>query len=74
MAKRVHVPLQNHAHLYALFGRFFIDGKDFFDIMAYAGKLGYSWGMTSNGTLIDEKTAALLKQTGMKTISVSLER
>ena len=47
--------------------------KDFFDIMAYANQLGYGWGMTSNGTLIDEKTAALLKQTGMKTISVSID-
>lgn len=47
--------------------------KDFFDIMAYANKLGYGWGMTSNGTLIDERTAALLKQTGMKTISVSID-
>lgn len=47
--------------------------KDFFDIMAYAQKLGYNWGMTSNGTLIDEKTADLLSRTGMKTISVSID-
>lgn len=47
--------------------------KDFFDIMAYANSLGYGWGMTSNGTLIDEKTAEKLAETGMKTISVSID-
>ncbi len=47
--------------------------RDFFDIMAYAKSLGYNWGMTSNGTLIDKKTAALLRETGMKTISVSID-
>ena len=41
--------------------------------MTYAKKLGYNWGMTSNGTLIDEKTADLLSRTGMKTISVSID-
>lgn len=47
--------------------------EDFFDIMNYANFLGYSWGMTSNGTLIDEKAAERLAEAGMKTISVSLD-
>lgn len=47
--------------------------SDFFDIMNYANSLGYSWGMTSNGTLIDEKTAERLAEAGMKTISISLD-
>ncbi len=47
--------------------------EDFFEIMAYARSLGYSWGMTSNGTLIDERTAKMLAEAGMKTISVSLD-
>lgn len=47
--------------------------KDFFDIMGYANDLGYIWGMTSNATLITRDAAHKLKQTGMKTISVSID-
>ena len=47
--------------------------KDFFDIMGHAHSLGFHWGMTSNGTLIDEKTAAKLEECGMGTISISLD-
>ncbi|MBR5409536.1 MAG: radical SAM protein [Clostridia bacterium] len=46
---------------------------DFFEIMEYAHALGYNWGMTSNATLIDETTARRLAETGMKTISVSID-
>lgn len=47
--------------------------KDFFDIMSIINDLGFRWGMTSNGTLITEKTLPGLIETGMKTISVSLD-
>ena len=47
--------------------------KDFFDIMGYAHSLGFHWGMTSNGTLIDSEIAAKLEECGMGTISVSLD-
>lgn len=47
--------------------------KDFFDIMGYAHSLGFHWGMTSNGTLIDSNIAVKLKECGMDTISVSLD-
>ena len=47
--------------------------KDFFEITDYANRLGFSWGMTSNGTLITPEVAEKLEQTGMKTISVSLD-
>jgi len=47
--------------------------KDFFEIMAYAKKLGFGWGMTSNGTLITADVAKKLAECGMKTISVSLD-
>lgn len=47
--------------------------KDFFEIMDYAHKMGYAWGMTSNGILIDRDCAQRLRETGMKTISVSLD-
>lgn len=47
--------------------------KDFFEIMGYAHSLGFHWGMTSNGTLIDEKAAAKLEECGMGTVSISLD-
>jgi len=47
--------------------------SDFFDIMAYAHRLGFQWGMTSNAVLIDREAARKLRETGMKTISVSID-
>ena len=47
--------------------------KDFFDIMSYAHKLGYIWGMTSNGTLIDDSIAKQLQHCGMRTIAISID-
>ncbi|MCR5503001.1 MAG: radical SAM protein [Lachnospiraceae bacterium] len=45
----------------------------FFEVMDYANRLGYRWGMTSNGTLIDAECARKLRRCGMRTISVSLD-
>lgn len=45
----------------------------FFEIMAYAHELGFKWGMTSNGLLIDAECARKLHETGMGTISISLD-
>ena len=47
--------------------------KDLFELMAYAKKLGYHWGMTTNGILIDEKVAKKMAETKMDTISVSID-
>ena len=47
--------------------------KDFFEIMSYANDLGYIWGMTSNGTLIDDTVAQKLLECGMRTISISID-
>ena len=47
--------------------------REFFDIMAYAHKLGFRWGMTSNATLINADTVRKLQETGMGTISVSID-
>ena len=47
--------------------------KDLFEIMAYAKKLGFHWGMTTNGILIDEKVAKKMAETHMDTISVSID-
>ncbi|MBO6140252.1 MAG: radical SAM protein [Ruminococcus sp.] len=47
--------------------------EEFAEIMGYAHKLGFKWGMTSNATLIDEEKVQMLKDTGMGTISVSID-
>ncbi len=47
--------------------------SDFFEIMDYANRLGYIWGMTSNGTLIDDSVAEKLYKSGMRTISISID-
>lgn len=47
--------------------------KDLFEIMGYANKLGYIWGMTSNGTLIDDEIAKKLQKCGMRTIAISID-
>ena len=47
--------------------------KEFFDIMGVAHELGFSWGMTSNATLIDDSVARDLQKVGMGTISVSID-
>lgn len=47
--------------------------QDYFEIMEYAHRLGFTWGMTSNGTLITEEVAKRLKTAGMSTISVSID-
>ncbi|MBO4868374.1 MAG: radical SAM protein [Clostridia bacterium] len=47
--------------------------KGFFEIAECVRSLGFLWGMTTNATLINEATANSLKQTGMSTVSVSLD-
>ena len=46
---------------------------DFFEIAACVHSMGFAWGMTTNATPIDESTALKLKQSGMSTVSVSLD-
>lgn len=45
----------------------------FFDIAATVSGMGFYWGMTTNGTLIDARCAAALRDTGMSTVTVSLD-
>ena len=47
--------------------------KDLFKLMDYAVNLGYSWGITSNGILIDEKLAKKIEESKMSTISISID-
>lgn len=43
------------------------------DLMAKIHKLGYSWGMTSNGTLITKEVAEALRAAGMYSIGISVD-
>ena len=47
--------------------------KDLFEIMDYANKLGFRWGMTSNGMLINDEVINKMIETNMETISISLD-
>ena len=47
--------------------------KDLFEVMDFAHKLGYYWGMTTNGILINDDIIEKMKKTGMSTISISLD-
>ncbi|MCR5203375.1 MAG: radical SAM protein, partial [Lachnospiraceae bacterium] len=46
---------------------------EFFEIAKCVRDNGFLWGMTTNGTLIDDIAAKKLKETGMSTVSVSLD-
>lgn len=47
--------------------------KDLFDILKYADSLGFPWGMTSNGLLIDELMVKKLEDANMRTVSISID-
>lgn len=47
--------------------------KGFTNLMHEISELGYYWGMTTNGTLIDEQMVKRLIYAGMKTVSVSID-
>ena len=47
--------------------------KDLFELMDYAVSLGFHWGITSNGMLINEKMAKKLGKSKMETISISID-
>ena len=47
--------------------------KDFFELMTQATEMGYCWGMTTNGTLVTREIARKLAQSGMRTVSVSID-
>ncbi|MBQ6426077.1 MAG: radical SAM protein [Clostridia bacterium] len=46
---------------------------DFFHIARTVKELGFHWGMTTNGTLIDRHVAQQLKKAMMETVSISLD-
>ena len=47
--------------------------RDLFEIMREAHALGFPWGMVTNGTLITPEVVEQMRQTGMRTISISLD-
>lgn len=47
--------------------------EDLFEVMNLAKGLGYNWGMTTNGILINDDIIQKMKDTGMATISISLD-
>lgn len=48
--------------------------EDLFDVMDYANnELGYKWGMTTNGILMDSKVISEMKRTGMASMSISID-
>ena len=47
--------------------------KDFFKLTDYANKLGFCWGVTTNGILIDEKAVEKMVETNMFSVSVSID-
>ena len=46
---------------------------DIIDVGAFSADLGYNWGITTNGMLLDRPMIARLKSAKLKTISVSLD-
>ena len=47
--------------------------RDLFQVMAYADRLGFPWGMVTNGSLITEEVIEEMKKTHMGTISISID-
>lgn len=47
--------------------------QDLFMVMKYAHKLGFSWGMVTNGSMVTPKVVTQMKQSGMSTIVVSID-
>lgn len=46
---------------------------DFYEIAAYVTKLGFMCGITTNATLIDEKAALKIKNSGICSVGISLD-
>ncbi len=47
--------------------------KDLFEVMEYTSSLGFYWWMVTNGFLITPKAIEKMKQSGMKTIDISID-
>ena len=47
--------------------------KDLFDITEYTDKLGFKWGLVTNGMLITDDVINKMRETHMSTITISLD-
>lgn len=47
--------------------------EDLFEVMSFAKSLGYYWGMTTNGILINDNIIEKMKKSQMDTISISID-
>ena len=47
--------------------------QDLFEVMKYATDLGFHWGITTNGMLINDEIIEKMKQTKLETMSISLD-
>ena len=47
--------------------------QDLFEMMEEAAAMGFEWGMVTNGSLVTDEVIAKMKQSGMKTVTVSLD-
>lgn len=48
--------------------------KDLYEVMEYAtNELGFHWGMTTNGILLNDENIKKLKKANMETISISID-
>lgn len=47
--------------------------KDLFEVMKYASELGFHWGMTTNGILLNDENIQKLKDSNLETISISID-
>lgn len=47
--------------------------RDLFEVMAYADSLGFPWGMVTNGSLLSDSVIRRMRDTHMRTISISLD-
>ncbi len=46
---------------------------DLFEVMDHATRLGFPWGMVTNGTLLNDRAVELCQRTRMGSVSVSLD-
>ena len=47
--------------------------RDLFEIMAEATRMGFEWGMVTNGSLITPEVVEKMKDSGMKTVTISVD-
>ena len=47
--------------------------SDLFEVMEHAAKLGFIWGMTTNGTLLTDSIISEMIRTNCRTVSVSID-